>query len=83
VKAVGTRHSVTDTICTNGIPVSMIKLNSAILNDDGSSTFGAGIILEDALKFLQTFNLSLIHMPSYCMNIYNEFLICKLRFQVR
>jgi L-gulonolactone oxidase len=69
VKAVGTRHSITDTICTDGIPVSMIKLNSAILNDDGSVTFGAGITLEDALKFLQTLNLSLIHMPAYSRKI--------------
>jgi L-gulonolactone oxidase len=73
MKAFGTRHSITDAICTNGIPVSMIKLNSSTLNDDGSATFGAGIKLEDALKFLQTFNLSLIHMPAYCMEIFTSF----------
>jgi L-gulonolactone oxidase len=69
VKAFGMRHSITDAICTNGIPVSMLKFISATLNGDGSATFGAGITLEDALKFLQFNNLSLIHMPAYSRKI--------------
>ncbi|KAJ6635180.1 L-gulonolactone oxidase 2 [Pseudolycoriella hygida] len=52
VKAFGTRHSQTDIICTDGIPVDMKNINFAKMNADGTATFGAGILLNEAGKFL-------------------------------
>lgn len=43
VKAFGHRHSATDIICTDGIPVDMQGLQSFKMNDDDTATFAAGI----------------------------------------
>jgi hypothetical protein len=43
-------HSITDTICTDGIPVSIINFNSSVIHAEGTSaTFGAGIRIKEAM----------------------------------
>ena len=65
VKAIGARHSISDIICTVGIPISMAKFNQMALNEDRSATFGAGTQIYDALEFLESHRLSLTMFPLY------------------
>jgi FAD/FMN-containing dehydrogenase len=66
VKAIGSRHSLTDVICTPGMPISMLGINYTILGNGGTTvTFGAGIEMIDALTFLENNGLSLIHVPAF------------------
>jgi len=65
VKAFGSRHSITDVICTEGIPIFMGHINHKQINADGSATFGAGIELQEAMNFLESQNLSLITVPGF------------------
>lgn len=53
VKAFGARHSQTDIICTEGIPVEMTKLKSYKMNADNvTATFGSGVTVGEAGQFL-------------------------------
>jgi FAD/FMN-containing dehydrogenase len=65
VKAIGSRHSIQDIICTDGIPISMSNINYTIDNGDGTVTFGAGIELNDAMEFLESINKTLIMIPAF------------------
>lgn len=65
VKAIGSRHSLTDVICNQGIPISLRNISYKVVNDDGTVTVGAGTELKDLLDFLQQRNLTLIHVPAF------------------
>ncbi|XP_037041553.1 L-gulonolactone oxidase-like isoform X1 [Bradysia coprophila] len=66
VKAFGSRHSQTDIICTEGIPVDMTGLNFCKMNTDRvTATFGAGTLLFDAGEFLHRNGRALRTMAAY------------------
>ncbi|XP_037042731.1 probable L-gulonolactone oxidase 6 [Bradysia coprophila] len=66
VKALGARHSQSDIICTEGIPVDMNKFKSCRMNDDGiTATFGAGVTLQEAGAFLLQHGRALRTTPAY------------------
>lgn len=66
IKPFRSRHSQTDIICTEGIPVDMTKLTSRQMNSDGvTATFGSGITLWEAGKFLQEHNRAFRNTPAY------------------
>lgn len=47
VKAFGARHSQSDIICTEGIPVVMTKLKFFRMEEDNvTATFGSGVTLQ-------------------------------------
>jgi len=68
VKAFGSRHSITDVICTDGIPISMKNFNYKQINSDGTATFGSGLELHDAMEYLEEQGLSLIMVPTFGTN---------------
>lgn len=60
VKAFGARHSQTDIICTEGIPVDMNGLKSRKMNADGvTATFGPGVTIREAGEYLLTYRRAL------------------------
>jgi len=65
VKAFGSRHSQTDIICTDGIPVDTMRLNWMNLNPDNSVTLGAGVTLHDATTFLKFRGRAFKTTPAY------------------
>ncbi|KAJ6645515.1 L-gulonolactone oxidase [Pseudolycoriella hygida] len=65
VKAFGMRHSTTDIICTDGIPIDMRLLKSMKMNDDKTVTFGAGVTLQEAGEFLLQHGLALRVVPAF------------------
>lgn len=66
VKPFGSRHSQTDIICTEGIPVDMTKLTSSRMNEDNvTATFGSGITLWEAGEFLRQHDRSFRNTPAY------------------
>lgn len=65
VKAFGSRHSQTDIICTQGIPVDMRKFQSKVMNADNTATIGAGVVLHDATEFLRLNGRALRTTPAY------------------
>lgn len=66
VKAFGARHSQTDIICTEGIPVDNQRIRSFHMNDDGiTATFGSGVNLRDATEFLRQHGRGLRTTPAY------------------
>lgn len=65
VKAFGVRHSQTDIICTEGIPVDMTGVQSMIMNDDNTATFGAGSNMREATRFLRLHDRALKTTPAY------------------
>jgi hypothetical protein len=66
IKPIGQLHSITDIICTSGIPISLKNINHAKINDGGlTASFGAGIELEDALIYLENRNYTLIHVTAF------------------
>lgn len=66
VKAFGARHSQTDIICTEGIPVDINGIRSFHMNDDGiTATFGSGVNLRDATEFLRKHGRGLRTTPAY------------------
>ncbi|XP_037041555.1 L-gulono-1,4-lactone dehydrogenase-like isoform X3 [Bradysia coprophila] len=66
VKAFGSRHSQTDIICTEGIPIDMTRLNFCKMNADRvTATFGAGTLLSDAGEFLRRNRRALRSTPAY------------------
>jgi FAD/FMN-containing dehydrogenase len=66
MKALGSRHSINDIICTDGIPISMEKLDDTVINEeDETVTVGAGKKMKDVMEFLQQNNRSFIHLPAY------------------
>lgn len=66
VKAFGARHSQTDIICTEGIPIDLQQLRSFKMNGDGvTGTFGAGVNLRDATMFLREHGRGLRTTPAY------------------
>lgn len=66
VKAFGHRHSVTDIICTNGIPVDMGAFKSFSYDPNTQRvTLGAGIQLYDATRQLKAFGRALRTTPAW------------------
>ncbi len=66
VKMFGERHSQTDIICTEGIPLDSRKIRFAYMNDDGeTATFGSGINLRDATEFLRQHGRGLRTTPAF------------------
>lgn len=66
VKAFGARHSQTDVICTEGIPIDNQRLRYFHINDDGvTATFGAGVNLRDATEFLRQHGRGLRTTPAF------------------
>lgn len=66
VKAFGARHSQTDIICTEGIPVDIRGIRFFHMNDDGiTATFGPGVNLRDATDFLRQHGRGLRTTPAY------------------
>ncbi|XP_021946992.1 probable L-gulonolactone oxidase 1 [Folsomia candida] len=65
VKPLGSRHSATDIICTDGIPISMEAFDSAKMNSDGTATVGAGMTMGAAVEFLQARGRTLIVVPQF------------------
>lgn len=66
VKIFGERHSQTDIICTNGIPVDSRGIRSFRMNNDGvTATIGSGVNLRDATEFLRKHGRGLRTTPAY------------------
>ncbi len=65
MKAFGERHSQTDIICTEGIPVDNRGLQYFKMNSDGTATFGAGVSLRACTEFLRKNNRGLKTTPAY------------------
>ncbi|KAI9306146.1 hypothetical protein BJ944DRAFT_239008 [Cunninghamella echinulata] len=66
VKVVGSRHSITDTICTTGIPIHLDNFKQVKINaDKKTATIGAGIELIDALNSLHEQGYTIQHIPAY------------------
>lgn len=65
VKAFGQRHSITDIICTDGIPIDMQSFKSNEMNDDETATFGAGVTLQESGDFLLQYERALRVQPAY------------------
>lgn len=67
VKLIGSRHSITDVICTDGIPVSTKHINYTLFDSDCSDTVtvGSGAELKDVLEYLHQFGKTLIHVPAF------------------
>jgi len=65
VKAIGSRHSLTDVICTDGIPIDLHYINYTIVNKDDTATVGGGAELVNVLQSLQDNGKSLIHVPTF------------------
>ncbi|KAJ6643890.1 L-gulonolactone oxidase 5 [Pseudolycoriella hygida] len=66
VKPFGSRHSQTDIICTEGIPVDLRGIRHFYMHDDGiTATFGSGVNLRDATEFLRKHGRGLRTTPAY------------------
>lgn len=65
MKAFGVRHSQTDIICTDGIPVDMTGLTSKKMNSDNTATVGAGSNLRDTTLFLRLHGRALRTTPAF------------------
>lgn len=66
VKAFGARHSQTDIICTEGIPVDMNNFKSRQMNvDNVTATFGVGVTVREAGEFLLQHGRALRTTPAY------------------
>lgn len=65
VKVFGARHSQTDIICTEGIPVQNIGLKYFQINADQTATFGSGVSLYEANEFLRANNRGLKTTPAF------------------
>lgn len=66
VKAFGARHSQTDIICTEGIPIDNTGLQLFQMNADGvTATFGAGVSLRACTEFLRQRGRALKTTPAY------------------
>lgn len=66
VKIFGERHSQTDIICTDGIPVDSRGLRYFQMNDDGvTATIGSGVNLRDATEFLRSHGRGLRTTPAF------------------
>ncbi|XP_037051389.1 L-gulonolactone oxidase-like [Bradysia coprophila] len=60
IKAFGNRHSQTDIICTDGIPVDMSEYKFFRMNDDNvTATFGPGVTIYEAGEFLLQYRRAL------------------------
>lgn len=66
VKTFGQRHSQTDIICTEGIPIDNSGLRYFRMNEDGvTATFGSGVNLRDATVFLRENGRGLRTTPAF------------------
>jgi len=65
VKAFGVLHSLTDIICTEGIPVDMRGFGGMELNGDESVTVGAGVNLFELTEFLKENGRGLRTTPGF------------------
>lgn len=65
MKVIGSLHSITDIICTDGVPISLKHINHSVENGDGTWSFGAGIELIDALLLMEQRKKTLIHVSAF------------------
>lgn len=66
IKVVGSRHSITDAICTDGIPIHMKHFDKISVNkEEGTVTLGAGLELMDAMDRLMKFGVTINNLPSF------------------
>ncbi|XP_037034050.1 L-gulonolactone oxidase-like [Bradysia coprophila] len=65
VKAFGVRHSQTDIICTEGIPVDMTGIRSMKMNGDNTASFGAGLNMREATTFLRLHDRAFRTTPAF------------------
>jgi FAD/FMN-containing dehydrogenase len=65
VKAYGSRHSSTDIICTDGIPVDMHGLHDMSLDDSYIVTVGAGATVGDLAEFLASHGRGFPIIPAF------------------
>lgn len=63
---IGSGHSVTDTICTDGIPLKLENFKKVQVNNDKkTATIETGIELQDAIEALHEQGYALQQMPSF------------------
>ncbi|KXN64798.1 FAD-binding domain-containing protein, partial [Conidiobolus coronatus NRRL 28638] len=66
IKVVGSRHSITDAICTDGIPIHMKHFDEVSVNKrEGTVTLGAGLEIMDAMDRLMEFGVTVNNLPSF------------------
>lgn len=65
VKAFGIRHSQTDIIDSEGISIDTGGLKSSQMNSDNTATFGPGVTVEEACKFLLENGRALQAIPAF------------------
>jgi FAD-dependent oxidoreductase len=66
VKVIGSRHSITDVICTDGIPVHLKNFKKVTVDKvKMTATIGTGIELIDALDALKASGVTIKHVPAY------------------
>lgn len=66
VKAFGKRHSQTDVICTEGIPIDNRGLQFFEMHSDNvTATFGSGVSLREATEFLRKNGRALRTTPAF------------------
>lgn len=66
MKAFGARHSQTDIICTDGIPIDNKELQFYQMHEDGvTATFGSGVNLHEATTFLRKSGRGFRTTPAY------------------
>jgi FAD-dependent oxidoreductase len=66
VKVIGNRHSITDVICTDGIPINLKNFNKVTVNKETmTATIGTGLDLIDALDKLKAVGVTINHIPAY------------------
>jgi len=75
VKAFGARHSQSDIICTEGIPIDNHGLKFYQMNADNTVTLGAGVTLKEATKFLRTKGRAFKITPQFGNCHYLKFLL--------
>jgi len=65
VKAYGARHSATDIICTEGIPVDMAGIQGMSLDETQTVTVGSGVTVGTLTGFLATKGRGLPIIPAF------------------
>lgn len=67
VKVLGGSYSITDVICTEGIPINPENINYAYFTDDTKefAVVGTGAQAHAVMDFLEDAGRSLIHIPTY------------------
>lgn len=66
VKAIGSKHSISDSICTSGIPVYTERITHFIFNHSTKSvTVGAGMELHEFMERLHNLQRTISGIPEY------------------